>query len=407
MMKDVDRSLPSYSLELETGDAGQARLLGGDAPLVFSPGLLALSSEAEIALVRYDEHLEDSPYRECMSLFQKRSEVFALAAICGSELPYAHFVAPESPWPRSEKDVKANARKYLHLVEKYHDARWADVMRLDRSVLSMMHADLMRPPEDVLATDAVEAPPISLITAGYPQVPYRDAPLKGALPPEELTRYANDLMAFCAKPAYLTQMQSCLAHLQFHYVSPFNALNAAVGTLLSYVIYARRGYSRNIAVSVAETTLGRVDDPVDGYKAVGEGAVNPYGLWVYHAAKSTLRQIERMEQVEARFARLREMWLERLSGRRCSPVCVQLATDLLSRPFVDGALIQHRYDRTAPAANGIIQTLTEQGILRPVNDNKRYRLFCAQDVLDVYYDAFDLTLPKGWLSSDSKKLDFE
>ncbi len=173
------------------------------------------------------------------------------------------------------------------------------------------------------------------------------------------------------------------------------------------MIYARRGYSRNIAVSVAETTLGRVDDPVDGYKAVGEGAVNPYGLWVYHAAKSTLRQIERMEQVEVRFARLREMWLERLSGRRCSPVCVQLATDLLSRPFVDGALIQRRYDRTAPAANGIIQTLTEQGILRPVNDNKRYRLFCAQDVLDVYYDAFDLTLPKGWLPSDFKKLDFE
>ena len=146
-MSSATPALNTYSLELETGDAGNARLLGGEVPLVFSPRLLALASEAELAFVRLDEHLDSSPLRECVSFFQKRCEAFALAALCGSELPFLHFVAPESPWPRGEKAVKENVRKYRRLVDKYHDPAWAEKVRLDRSFLSMMHADVTRAPQ--------------------------------------------------------------------------------------------------------------------------------------------------------------------------------------------------------------------------------------------------------------------
>lgn len=406
-MSSATPALNTYSLELETGDAGNARLLGGEVPLVFSPRLLALASEAELAFVRLDEHLDSSPLRECVSFFQKRCEAFALAALCGSELPFLHFVAPESPWPRGEKAVKENVRKYRRLVDKYHDPAWAEKVRLDRSFLSMMHADVTRAPQPAADGAAYLEESISLDASSYPLVPYRDVPLKGALPVEDISAYVKDLLSFCMRKDYLPQMQSSLAHLQFHYASPYSTMNAPVGTLLAYLVYARRRFSRNIFVSVAEATLDRVDNPVDEHKAVGEGAMNPYGLWVYHASKSTLRQIERMKQVEKNFSQIRERWLELLNARRCSPICLQLATDLLAYPFVDSALIQRRYGRTAPAANGIIQTMVGRGILQPVNDNKRYRLFYAKDVVDIYYDAFGATLPKGWLSTDAKKLDFE
>lgn len=406
-MSSAAPALTTYSLELETGDAGNARLLGGEVPLVFSPRLLALASKAELEFIRLDEHLECSPLKECVSFFQKRCETFALAALCGSDLSFLHFVAPESPWPRGEKAVKENVRKYRRLVDKYHDPAWAERVRLDRSLLSMMHADVTREPEHSADDTPYLEECLSLDASGYPLVPYRDVPLKGALPVEDIPAYVKDLLSFCTREDYLPQMQSSLAHLQFHYASPFSTMNAPVGTLLAYLVYARRHFSRNIFVSVAEATLTRVDNPVDEHKAVGEGAMNPYGLWVYHASKSTLRQIERTRKVEERFARIRERWLELLSARRCSPICLQLATDLLAYPFVDSALIQRRYGRTAPAANGIIQTLVGRGILQPVNDNKRYRLFYAKDVVDIYYDAFGVTLPKGWLSSDAKKLDFE
>lgn len=406
-MSSATPALNTYSLELETGDAGNARLLGGEVPLVFSPRLLALASEAELAFVRLDEHLDSSPLRECVSFFQKRCEAFALAALCGSELPFLHFVAPESPWPRGEKAVKENVRKYRRLVDKYHDPAWAEKVRLDRSFLSMMHTDVTRAPQPAADGAAYLEESISLDASSYPLVPYRDVPLKGALPVEDISAYVKDLLSFCMRKDYLPQMQSSLAHLQFHYASPYSTMNAPVGTLLAYLVYARRRFSRNIFVSVAEATLDRVDNPVDEHKAVGEGAMNPYGLWVYHASKSTLRQIERMKQVEKNFSQIRERWLELLNARRCSPICLQLATDLLAYPFVDSALIQRRYGRTAPAANGIIQTMVGRGILQPVNDNKRYRLFYAKDVVDIYYDAFGVTLPKGWLSTDAKKLDFE
>lgn len=406
-MRSTAPAPTTYSLELETGDAGNARLLGGEVPLVFSPRLLALASKAELAFVRLDEHLEDSPLKECVSFYQKRCETFALAAVCGSDLPFLHFVAPESLWPRGEKAVKENVRKYRRLVDKYHDPAWVDKVRLDRSVLSMMHADITGEPQPLADDVPYLEEAISLDASPYELVPYRDAPLRGALPAEDIPSYVNDLLSFCTREDYLPQMQSSLAHLQFHYISPFSTMNAPVGTLLAYLVYARRRFSKNIFVSVAEATLTRVDNPVDEHKAVGEGAMNPYGLWVYHAAKSTLRQIERIERAEVRFQEVRERWLDLLSKRRCSPVCLQLATDLLAYPFVDSALIQRRYDRTAPAANGIIQTLVARGILQPVNDNKRYRLFYAKDVVDIYYDAFGAMLPKGWLASDAKKLDFE
>lgn len=399
-------TLNSYSLEMETGDAGKVRFLCGDVPLVLSPSLLALASEAECAFIRYDEHLETSPYRECVGLFQKRREAFALAALCGSDLPFLHFVAPESNWPRGEDAAKANARKYIDIIDKYHHPAWAAKTRLDRSVLSMIHFDLTESPQKAWDAGWVsDADPVD--SARYPVVPYRTEALGSALPASEIGQYMKDLQSFAVKPWYLTQMQSCLSHLQLHYISPFSSINGPVGTLYSYLIYAKRSFSKNAFVSVAATTMDRVDNPLDAYKARGEGAVEPYGLWVYHAAKSLLRQVETLKAFEARFAQIHEEWMRSLSARRVSPVCLQLATDLLSLPAVDSALVQQRYGRTAPAANAILQTLVDHGLIQPANSNKRYRFFCSQAVIDIYYDAFSTMLPKGWLATDFKKLDFE
>lgn len=405
MQSDIP-TLNSYALEMETGDAGKVRPLCGDVPLVLSPSLLALAAEAECEFVRYDERLETSPYRECISLFQKRCEAFALAALRGSDLSFLHFIAPESSWPRGEDATKATARKFIDLVDKYHDPSWAGKSHLDRSTLSMMHFDIMHSPQEakdeglVVEGDAADS-------SRYPFVPERSDPLGSALPASEIGFYLKDLLAFAVKPWYLTQMQSCLSHLQLHYISPFNNLNGLVGTLFSYIIYARRSFSKNIFVSVGEVTLDRVDNPLDAYKARGEGAVEPYGLWVYHAAKSLMRQMEKLRLFEQRFVRVHDEWADSLSSRRVSPVCLQLAWDLLSLPIVDSALIQHRYGRTAPAANAIIQTLVDHGLVQPANSNKRYRSFISKAVVDIYYDAFSAMLPKGWMSSDFKKLDFE
>ena len=120
-----------------------------------------------------------------------------------------------------------------------------------------------------------------------------------------------------------------------------------------------------------------------------------------------MRQMEKLRLFEQRFVRVHDEWADSLSSRRVSPVCLQLAWDLLSLPIVDSALIQHRYGRTAPAANAIIQTLVDHGLVQPANSNKRYRSFISKAVVDIYYDAFSAMLPKGWMSSDFKKLDFE
>lgn len=398
-------ALNSYSLEMETGDAKKVRLLCGDVPLVLSPSLLALAGDAERAFIRYDEHLENSPYKECISYFQKRCEAFALAALCGSDLPFLHFVAPESPWPRGEETAKENARKYIDLIDKYHDPAWAERNHLDKSILSMMHFDITHSPK-IAQEDGYAMKDDPAASFRYPPVPYRTETLSSAVPPIKIDTFVKDLQAFAVKPWYLIQMQSCLSHLQLHYISPFSNSNSIVGTLFSYIIYARRSFSNNTFVSVAEVTLDRVDNPLDAYKARGEGAVEPYGLWVYHAAKSLLRQVEKLKQFEDRFIGIHENWIEELSSRRVSPVCLQLASDLLSHPAIDSAMIQRRYGRTAPAANAIIQTLIDRGLVQPANNNRRYRSFFSKPVVDIYYDAFRAMLPKGWMPSDFKKLDF-
>ena len=396
-MEQASTTIHDYTIMQELGGSSNVRLLGTNTSLVFSPRLLALVADAQSDFTRFDEHLESSPIRECVSLAISRMETFALAAICGSELPFAHFVAPDSQWPTGEAAAKANARKYWEIVKNYHDPSYVECWQFNRDFLVSMHTDLMA------AQGWREGCPEQCSCAGVSR--FRETDIQGAISKAKIGEYVDDLMAFCSRDVYPTQLQSCIAHFQTHYISPFSMLNAALGNVLSYALYAKRNYSKNVPVAIAVVTLDRVDHPLDSYTAEKEGAGDPYGLWLFHAVKALQHQIRFMKRIEARFQAVLDRWTEVLGAKRCSPICASLAHDLLSVPFVDSATVQARYERTAPAANAIIETMVERGILAPLNGNKRNRVFCAREVIEIYYDSFNGMLPRGWVPASFTKFD--
>ncbi len=396
-MEQASTTIRDYSIMLELGGSSNVRLLGTNTSLVFSPRLLALVADAQSDFTRFDEHLDASPLKECIALAIARMETFALAAICGAELPFAHFVAPESRWPTGEAAAKANARKYWEIVRNYHDPDYVERHPFDRDLLISMHAGLVE------AQGSRKDRAGQAFGANEPR--FRQVEVQGAIACGKIEEYVDDLMAFCSRAVYPTQLQSCIAHFQTHYISPFSSLNAALGNVLSYAMYTKRNYSKNVPVTIAIVTLDRVDHPLDSYTAMEEGAVDPYGLWLFHAVKALQHQIKFMKRIEARFEAVSARWAEVLDGKRCSPICANLAHDLLSIPYVDSAAIQARYGRTAPAANAIIATMVDRGILTPLNGNRRNRVFCAREVIGIYYDFFNGMLPRGWVPTSFTKFD--
>ena len=382
-------SLKNYSARLELGTVETLRSLSS-APLFFSPQLIANVSMAENAFARYDEHLTESPYRNCVTRLMRNAEAFALAAMCGSELPLMNFIVPGSLWIHGNKGNLEKTAKYINLVDKYHDTNWVQKLALDESLVLKLHAELAY--DDIADFN----PKFRGQDSNTPDELHHRFPKQTVIPPSQIKVFLSDLMAFCSQDIYSPLIQSCLAHLQMNYIHPFRTLNNSLGTLMGYIVYARRNYTQNIPVSIAVMSLDRIDNPIDSHKAAGDDPHEPYGLWINHAAKTLLSQVERLKQLEARFADIENRWLDSLQGLHRNNVCRTLAHDMLSMPMVSSRYIQQTYNRTAPSANNIIDTLVQRDIITPFNDNKRYRMFYAKEALDVYFNMFEDILPKGW-----------
>lgn len=388
------------SLAAEIGSVESIRMLS-KAPLFFGPQLIALVGEAENAFARYDEHLEASPYKLCMSRLLRNTEAFALAAISGSDLPLLHFISPGGSWIHGNKADVALANRFKDIVDKYHDPSWAQRLTFDNNLLFDMHEDLV--PSD--ETDEGFTRRFRETESLSPQTLHKSFPESSVLAPAQIQPYVDDLMSFCSQDSYSPLIQSCLAHMQINYIHPFHTLNSSLGTMLGYLVYARRSYSKNIFVDIASTSLDRIDNPVDEHKAVGENPQEPYGLWLSHAAKTMLNGVERLKKTEQRFAEIEQKWLSTMQDLHSNNICRTLARDMLALPLVSSRHIQQTYNRTAPSANSIINALLERDIITPFNKNKRYRVFYAKDAIDVYFDLFEDILPKGWTPSHHELFD--
>jgi Fic family protein len=113
--------------------------------------------------------------------------------------------------------------------------------------------------------------------------------------------------------------------------------------------------------------------------------------WIGFFATSCRRAVEQSFSFETTIAAIQESWLERLGSVRRNSSLERLMQHLPGMPVLTVAGASRILNRSLPAANQAVNQLVESGILAPVNQGKRNRVFEARELIDAF-TAFERAL---------------
>ena len=370
-------------------------------PKLFSPGMLQLISKSERTFTRVDEHIGSSPYLECVRCTLLNLESLAAAIIDGAEVDLLGLLMHDIK--RDPDEDLSNVRvttltsqraiQYRDYIETHNPCCDFSDFVFNKDSVMRIHEEINYP-SDIKFRETYRGD-----GSRNPSRVHQRLPQNRTLPPDRIDEYMEDLFKFCNTDYYTPQIQAGLAHFQLEYIRPFKSRIDALGRHVSYIIYAKRQFTRNIIVSVAVESIRRVDDPVDPLKVSPEAAMkqSPLELWIYHGANLLLREADMVMDMERRYMSIEDEWRRKVLKVRKDDICDILLHDLLAHPIINARYVADRCDKTLPAANDALKKLVSAKVLAPVDTRKRNRYFYAVDVLDYYKSLLDLIIPQGWL----------
>lgn len=370
-------------------------------PKLFSPGMLQLISNGERTFTRADEHLGSSPYLDCIRNMLLNLEALSAAIIDGAEIDLMRLLLHDI-----KKDPDANpsqvrvcsststrAIQYRDYLENHNSCSDMNGFTFSKESVAKVYEELNYP-IGYEFNGAFRGDPSETASDSN-----RNLPNFRTVPSDMVEDYMEDLCKFCNTVYYTPQIQAGLAHFQLEYIRPYRSHVDALGRQISYIVYAKRGFSRNIIVAASVESLRRIDNPMDSLKANSSGTVkqSPLELWIYHGAHMLVRESEMISEMEENFSQMEADWRGKVPKVRRDDICDILLHDLLAHPIINAKYVAERCDKTLPAANDALKKLVEAHILAPIDNRKRNRYFYAVDVLDYYREMMDGIIPRGWL----------
>ena len=384
-------------IELELGTTYVPGLISRQ-PKLFSPGMLQLISRAERLFTRVDEHLGSSPYLECVSNTFLNLEALSAAIIDGAEIDLMalllHDMKRGEGYDPSLTRVHASnsqrAIQYRDYIETHNSCTRAENFVFDRASVSKIFAELNYAQQ-----------PARIPYRGEEQASRSRAPKPAGrvIEADRIPEYMDDLFKFCNTDYYTPQIQAGLAHFQLEYIRPFDTRTEALGRQVSYMIYAKREFTRNIIVAAGIESIRRIDDPIDNLKITQDAQAkqSPLELWIYHGANMLLRQARMARELEETYAEIESNWRGRVTKVRKDDICDIMLHDMLAHPIINARYVSERCGKTLPAANDALKKLVASGIVVPMDERKRNRYFYAVDVVSLYQRLLGSIMPRGWL----------
>lgn len=387
----------THSMDEELGTVYSPDLLT-KKPIILSPFMLSRVSKAECEFARTDEYVSLSANGKAVREFLVNLESLAAAAIDGDSIDLIDLLASNIAFAASKtvsarrSDNASRAIQYKRLITEHSDPEKAHATRFGRSFMFDLHAELSYGDPEAFRVSYRGA------KTDHPERVHPRLPQRRTIPPYLIDRYMNDLCDFCNREYYSPQVQACLPHFQIEYIKPFKSHIEALGRHISYMVYARRGFCRSTIVPIALLSLARINMPVDSYKVDHrQPSQQPLALWVLHGVKSLEMTASFIRDVDSRLSEIEQAWRQKTKSVRKGDVCDMLLHDMLANPVVNSAYAIRLSGKTAPAISDALAKLQEAGVIRPLNEKRRYRLFYAEDIIKYYYQVFDAVIPPSWV----------
>ncbi|MBD8703750.1 Fic family protein [Frigoribacterium sp. CFBP9039] len=193
----------------------------------------------------------------------------------------------------------------------------------------------------------------------------------------------DDLIRFARRVDIPALAHVALTHAQFETIHPFPDGNGRTGRAIVHSMLRRLRITRQVTVPVSAGLLSDTSGYFAALGAYREGEVEPV---VRAFVDATLAAVVNGRALVTDLTELRLEWGDLTSARQGSAGHRML--DLLQRqPVVDVSLVARELGVATNNARAGIDRLAADGIIRPIGEARRDRVFEAPDVL-VALDAF-------------------
>lgn len=353
--------------------------------LEWSLRLIALLDEARGALGELAGLLRQppNPYLFIRPFIQK--EAVLSSRIEGTQAGLLDVYALEAqvplfPSPELREDAQ-EVLNYIHALERGREL--LQEIPLSLRLLKEVHAVLLRgvrgegraPGEFRRAQNWIGPPGSSLEEARY--VPPPPGPMLEAL--DALERFWH------SDHGLPPLVEIALVHYQFEAIHPFLDGNGRIGRLLITLMLLERGLLPEPALYLSAYFERHRTLYYDLLLGVSQrGAWEDWLAFFLEGVRTEARDVAERAR---RLLDLWREWRERYGRKGGSAHILGLLDLLFERPVLTVPLVKDRLGITHAWANRLVQRLEEDGILTPVSERKRNRLYAAKEILEILEEA--------------------
>ncbi len=287
---------------------------------------------------------------------------------------------PSFPSPELREDAQ-EVLNYIHALERGREL--LQEIPLSLRLLKEVHAVLLRgvrgggqaPGEFRRVQNWIGPPGSSLEEARY--VPPPPGPMLEAL--DALERFWH------SDHGLPPLVEIALVHYQFEAIHPFQDGNGRIGRILITLMLLERGLLPEPALYLSAYFERHRTLYYDLLLGVSQRGA--WEDWLAFFLEGVRTEAKDVAERARRLLDLWREWRERYGRKGGSAHILGLLDLLFERPVLTVPLVKNRLGITHAWANRLVQRLEEDGILTPVSERKRNRLYAAKEILETLEEA--------------------
>ena len=179
-----------------------------------------------------------------------------------------------------------------------------------------------------------------------------------------------------------------LAHYQFEAIHPFLDGNGRVGRLLITLFLIERGILPTPLLYLSAFFEASRRDYYDGLRGISERGA--WHDWLEYFLLGVARMSEDALSRAARMNAKLAQWQKQVAGESTNAP-LRVVELLASNPFITAKGAAEKLAVAFTTGQRAIERLERSGIVKPVSEAKRNRVYCAQALLDILEEPAHLT----------------
>jgi Fic family protein len=196
-------------------------------------------------------------------------------------------------------------------------------------------------------------------------------------------RAMDDLVAFIARLDIPTLAHVAIAHAQFETIHPFPDGNGRTGRAVVQAMLRHAEVTKNITVPVSAGLLHDVDGYYNALDSYRRGDVRPI---IAAFARAAGYAVVNGRQLLRDIAGIETEWEEKMLGLRSDATARRVAELAIAHPVLNYETVTRELSIAPTTTFRALETLTDRGVLRSANSQRRNRIWLAEPVLNSLDD---------------------